>query len=103
MDGTDHGGGLSDGGGDGAVIFPGQDEGDLPRRSVEDSGDVLEGMVFADGVKGVVDVPPGHFGDGGLEIRDELVVSLAVIEDDVAFFGGDEGFDEGDAAAGDAD
>ena len=103
MDGANHGGGLGDGGGDGAVILAREDEGDLPRRSVEDSGDVLEGVVFADGVEGVVEFPPGHFGDGGVEIRDELVVPLAVIEDDVAFFGGDEGFDEGDAAAGDAD
>lgn len=103
MDGANHGGSLGDGSGDGAVIFPGEDEGDLPRRSVEDVGDVLEGMVFAHGVESVVDFAPGHFGDGGLEIRDELVVSWAVIEDDVAFFGGDEGFDEGDAAAGDAD
>lgn len=103
MDGADHSRGLGDGCGDGAVIFTGEDEGDLTRRNVKDVGDVLEGVVFADGVEGVVDFPPGHFGDGGLEIRDEFFVPLAVIEDDVAFFGGDEGFHEGDAAAGDAD
>lgn len=94
---------MGDGGGDVAVVFGGEDESDVPALAVEHLADVLVGVVFADAVEGVFDFAAWDLGDGGAEGLDELRVAGAVVEDEVAFGGVDEGFDVRDAFAGDAD
>lgn len=95
--------GMGDRGGDVAVVFVGEDDRDKPLFAVEHLADVLVGIVFADAVECVFDFSAWDFGYGGSKGLDELRIAGAVVEDEVAFGGVDEGFDVGDAFAGDAD
>lgn len=95
--------GMGDRGGDVAVVFGREDECDMPLFAVEHLADVLVGVVFADTIECVFDFSAWDFGDGGAEGFYELLVAGAVVEDEVAFRGVDEGFDVRDAFAGDAD
>lgn len=95
--------GMGDGGGDVAVVLVREDDCDVPPLAVQHLADVLVGVVFADAVECVFDFAAWDFGNGGAEGLDELRVAGAVVEDEVAFGGVDEGFDVRDAFAGDAD
>jgi len=75
----------------------------VPPFAVKHLADVLVGVVFADAVERVFDFAAWDFGDGGAEVLNELLVAGAVVEDEVAFGGFEEGFDVRDAFAGDAD
>lgn len=94
---------MGDRGGDVAVVFVGKDDCNVPPFAVKHLTDVLVGVMFADAVECVFDFAVWDFGDGGAEGLDELRVAGAVVEDEVAFGGVDEGFDMGDAFAGNAD
>lgn len=102
MHGSDISSGPPDRLGDGAEILPRQNQCDLSRLLIQNFADIGEAAVLADSVESVLDFAAGCL-DYGLELLDELRLALAVVDDDVALLAGDERFDKGNAAAGDAD
>lgn len=89
--------------GNGRVIPPWEDERDVRAPVCGEGGaDVLVGIVFADGVEGVVD-PSLMLLCYVFQLGHELGVADPVVENDVAFGLVDEGFYVRDPAAGDAD
>lgn len=71
--------------GNGAVVLPGEDECDLPCGVIEDLAEILVRVVLADAIECMRDFRARDFGDSRAEVVDELRVTRAVIEDNVAF------------------